>query len=88
MTTAVIDGNDITDRQQFHEILARQLNLPEWYGKNLDALADCLTDIHTDTTIVIKNDDALKKALGSYETAFLNVLFFAAKKNPHLRIDE
>jgi ribonuclease inhibitor len=86
MTTVVIDGDDITDRHMLHEMLSLKLDLPEWYGRNLDALADCLTDIHEDTAVVIKNADALKKALGSYEAAFLNVLLRASKENPHLQI--
>lgn len=30
---------------EVHKIIKEQLNLPEWYGCNLDALWDCLTGI-------------------------------------------
>ena len=26
-----------------HDQLARELNFPQWYGRNLDALYDCMT---------------------------------------------
>ena len=32
------------------------LDLPEYYGKNLDALHDCLTDFR-DLTLIIVNSD-------------------------------
>ncbi len=35
-----IDGKSI--KREGHEYLMRILNLPEYYGKNLDALYDCL----------------------------------------------
>lgn len=30
---------------EMHNIIKEQLNLPEWYGCNLDALWDCLTGV-------------------------------------------
>ena len=47
----IIDGNIISHRLQLHDFLASELNFPETYGKNLDALYDCLTDIHDETEI-------------------------------------
>lgn len=41
---------------QAHEMLAKELDFPEYYGKNLDALEDCLGDIHTPTRIVLERD--------------------------------
>ena len=37
-----------------------------YYGKNLDALADCLSEVPRDTAIVIHNADAARDALGDY----------------------
>lgn len=36
-----------------HERLARELDFPDYYGHNLDALEDCLSEIRTPTRIVI-----------------------------------
>lgn len=35
----------LTDKEVLHDVLARELELPEWYGRNLDALHDCLTEL-------------------------------------------
>lgn len=40
-----LDGAAMTTAAGFHAELARGLGLPSWYGANLDALIDCLTDL-------------------------------------------
>lgn len=38
-------------RELVQEYIARQMDFPEYYGKNLDALYDCLTDIAEPTAV-------------------------------------
>ncbi|WP_296883593.1 barstar family protein [uncultured Methanobrevibacter sp.] len=45
-----LDGNLI--KENGHDYLADALNLPDYYGKNLDALYDCLTEIYCDIVLV------------------------------------
>ena len=45
MNICIIDGKLIKDREMLHRILAELPGVPDWYGRNLDALHDCLTDI-------------------------------------------
>ena len=39
-----LNGSILADRQQLHKEIARQLQLSEYYGENLDALWDVLTE--------------------------------------------
>ena len=48
-----LDGNLIKERG--HDYLMEMLNFPDYYGKNLDALYDCLCEIGEDTEIVLIN---------------------------------
>ncbi len=41
--TVILDGRQMSDRASAHTYLQERLGLPEWYGRNLDALYDCLT---------------------------------------------
>ena len=41
----VIDGEAFLSRERMHDELALKLGLPGWYGRNLDALLDCLSSI-------------------------------------------
>lgn len=49
-----IDGKLI--KKDGHDYLKEILNFPDYYGKNLDALYDCLTDIGIETEITIINE--------------------------------
>jgi RNAse (barnase) inhibitor barstar len=59
---AIIDGNDVDTMSQFFTSIAKQLELPSYFGKNLDALYDCLCDFSwTDVShvqIIFKNYDS------------------------------
>ncbi|MER7077385.1 Barstar (barnase inhibitor) [Saccharopolyspora antimicrobica] len=44
-TAHVLDGSDLTSKRTTLEGIAAVLNFPEWTGRNLDALYDCLTDL-------------------------------------------
>ena len=63
----VIDGNQITSKEDLHKILKRELELPDYYGNNLDALFDCLTGwVDLPLTIEWKNYSGSKNRLGDY----------------------
>jgi RNAse (barnase) inhibitor barstar len=40
-----LDGTEIHDKAEFYDAVAATLNFPDWFGHNLDALADCLRDL-------------------------------------------
>jgi hypothetical protein len=42
---AVIDLSDVTDKAEFMNRCVTGLELPDWFGRNWDALADSLTDL-------------------------------------------
>lgn len=85
MKTVLLDGAQIHTRVEFHEELARQLGFPLWYGKNLDALFDCLTDIQEETWIQIQNTEKLEANLGKYWAGIQKVFCDAQKENEYIR---
>jgi RNAse (barnase) inhibitor barstar len=44
-TAAVIDLNGASGKAEFMDRCATGLELPDWFGRNWDALTDCLTDL-------------------------------------------
>ncbi|MBQ1631937.1 MAG: barstar family protein [Clostridia bacterium] len=66
MEFIIMDGRRMTSVEQTHAYLAKTLRLPDYYGKNLDALHDCLTDFSRDVWIVLINGDIMDEALGDY----------------------
>ncbi|MGB8943601.1 MAG: barstar family protein [Streptomyces sp.] len=45
LRTVSIDLTGVSDKSAFMDRCARALELPDWFGRNWDALADCLTDL-------------------------------------------
>ena len=60
MRIAVLDGDAISTREELHAALARELALPDWYGGNLDALYDCLTDLGEETVLRVVHREVLE----------------------------
>ena len=56
MRVIELDAEKLNDRKESHIYLAKKLNLPEHYGRNLDALYDCLTEIDK-TVILFENEE-------------------------------
>ena len=50
-----LDGKKI--KKHSHDYLIKKLDLPDYYGRNLDALYDCLTDIGIETQIELINSE-------------------------------
>lgn len=86
MKYANIDGAAVTSMADLHRLLAEQLDFPAWYGGNLDALHDCLTDLAEETTITLVHGEALAEALGSGYARFCRVLTDATEENPQLQV--
>jgi RNAse (barnase) inhibitor barstar len=55
MKTIELDGKLI--KKEGHDYLKEIFNFPDYYGKNLDALYDCLTDIGVETEVRLLNKD-------------------------------
>ncbi len=83
---ALLDGAAIRSREELHDALARQLSFPDYYGRNLDALYDCLTELLEPTETVVRHADALFAHLGMYAEILRSVLRDAAEDNPDLRV--
>ena len=80
----MLEGRAMTDRAAAHDHLAQRLALPEWYGRNLDALYDCLTEIGAETEIILQDPAAVIELLGKYGEARLATMQEAAESNPKL----
>ena len=86
METIILDGERMLNRQATHDHLAEQLGLPEYYGRNLDALYDLLTERSGPVRLVVQHRAALLSWLGEYGTALCRALEDAGRANPYLEV--
>ena len=66
----IIDLSAITTAQELHRLLARELPLPEWYGHNLDALYDCLTELEAPVRLIVRHWDPSAPFAAGFESVF------------------
>ena len=83
--TIILNCKNLTQRGQAHRYLAHMLDFPDYYGKNLDALFDCLTELGDRTIILDGGTDLLRS--GGYGAKVLKVFEEAALANPRLKLE-
>ncbi|MGE5329128.1 MAG: barstar family protein [Deltaproteobacteria bacterium] len=67
MKRVILKGSQITSKKALHNILKAELELPDYYGENLDALWDVLSEEIEDPLVIIWQDFHISKEfLGDY----------------------
>ncbi len=82
MDTVFIDCGPILEPQGLHDALSHAFSFPDYYGKNLDALYDCLTDIEEPTRLILLQFNDLAPWAHGFRAVFQD----AIEANPLLQI--
>ena len=82
----LLDGRDIPDRKVLHDLLAEKFQLPDYYGRNLDALYDLLTAYPEPIRVTVVHTNQLRENLGRYANSFLQTLEDAARSNGRIAL--
>ena len=61
-----IDISGIRNKRELHRLFKLHLDLPSYYGGNLDALYDCLTERPGETEITFVNACDAQEGMASY----------------------
>ena len=85
MKECVIHGDAISGWSALYDQICKDLMLPEWFGRNLDALYDCLTDLE-DAKITVYRFGALEETLGAKAEALKAALTDAGIDNRSLTV--
>ena len=84
MAEITLDGLALSSIEEVHDRFAQALDLPPYYGRNLDALFDCLTDRREALEIRLRHREALEARLGRRGRALVRLLRRAAEENPQV----
>lgn len=76
MNEIILDGRLM--REEPHEYIREQLEFPDYYGNNLDALYDCLGEVFNKTIIIMHSGEADEKLIATFADA--------AEENPYLTL--
>lgn len=81
MRSIRLEGAILANQETAHEYLKEMLEFPEYYGENLDALYDCLTDLQ---------DIEIQIQTGQQESEYLKKMIVvfqdAADENENLEV--
>ncbi|MBQ7916001.1 MAG: barstar family protein [Firmicutes bacterium] len=80
MQEIILDGLIMQEAPQ--DYIAEVFGFPEYYGKNLDALHDMLTEISEDTEVYLLHWESM----GAYGKKLLRVFEDAAQENEKLKV--
>lgn len=73
-------------QEAVHLYLAQVLEFPEYYGKNLDALHDCLMEKKDCEIHIVHAEDLANYGTGGFANRLFRVFEEAASENPGLRL--
>lgn len=76
-----LDGSILKSKEELHNTIFYQLALPDYYGRNLDALWDVLSTWSAPLRIEVTHTELLKMHLADYADALLELLRDAAAEN-------
>lgn len=82
MKTVILDARCMETPEEAHEYIKMQLGLAEYYGANLDALYDCLTELN-EMQIQIHN----YSEGNIYLSRILGVMLDAQEENSELMVE-
>lgn len=86
MRTITLELTRMHSVPALHKYLRSALALPVYYGANLDALHDCLTELAKPTQLIVPAAVANNENLGWYGKQLLQVLQDAAAENENLTV--
>ena len=80
----MVDLTGIKDRAELFDRIEDGLDLPVYFGKNLDALHDMLA--YSDITLIIIGFADAKEALGSYAEALAGMLIDTEAESKNFKV--
>lgn len=86
MERIILDGEQMPSRRAAHDYLTQRLQLPDYYGRNLDGLYDLLSERTEPAQLAVRHREALLAKLGRYGEALCRTLEDAARANPRLEV--
>lgn len=87
MRKVILDFKPIRTREDVHKYLAMKFDLPDYYGANLDALYECLSEIREDTCVgFFELDPGDGLPISVYLKRLKCVLRDVEEDNPHFAV--
>ena len=87
MDTITLDGALLAERTSAMDHLTEALSLPDWWGRNLDALYDLLTDQGSGWQVTFLHTEETDTLLPAYMASLRRLCRRAMAETPGLTVD-
>lgn len=87
MKEIFLNGRLMSDKESLHLYLKERLFLPDYYGRNLDALWDILSTEDREMKIILVYKADFIGQMGSYGQSLIDLLQEAADENPKISLE-
>ena len=85
MKYVFLDGERLLSPDDLHRAFADALDFPDYFGSNLDALRDCLTDVTEPVTVIAVHTEALKDHMSRKWRGFCRLMEEMQEEEPSFR---
>ncbi len=82
----VLDLENVCTADEFYDLLDEKLDLPAYFGRNLDALHDVLTEICEETELHIINTDSVAAAMPKFYRSLKRMSADLPEENEKVRL--
>ncbi len=86
MKTVVLNCESYMNMGDFYDELSDKLGLPSYFGRNFDALRDCLCELGEEVCLVLKNCKSFEERIGVKFAVLKRVLNDVVRENPAVRV--
>lgn len=81
-----LDGNELENRHKMHAFFSEKITVPEYFGANLDALYDVLSEYDEDVDFILTREKTRRIARSEYAWKVVMIIARCAQENPHIHI--
>lgn len=81
----VLNFEGVSDKEEFYAIIQDAIEVPDYFGNNLDALYDVLTEDFEEKTIVVKGIEQSSDGMRDYMKRFRRLCDDVAEENEAIR---
>ena len=86
MKELIINSANIRSVEDFHKYIKESLDLPSYYGENLDALWDVLSSYSDKLRIVLTKHNLLVENLGQYGEDLIDLFHDLKEENDNIEL--
>lgn len=80
-----LNPDNLQSKEDMADTMSKLMKLPEYFGGNLDALADVLSEVSSETVFEVDISD-IDRFAGGYPKKVLSVIAHSCEENPHLHL--